>query len=77
VCLERIIHQFSSDRWSLRGNSSGQGKDVCVTIGPILAVAHLGNHALETGLAGVLEHLTAINVEALTELDIGFVDQLF
>ena len=40
------------------------------------AVAHLRHHALETELAGVREHLAAVDLEAFAELDVGAGDDL-
>jgi hypothetical protein len=41
-----------------------------------MTISDLQNHALEAGRAGVFEHLAAVDLEALAELDIGFVDGL-
>jgi hypothetical protein len=44
--------------------------------GRVFAVSHLGNDALKPGLAGVLLHLSAIDLEALAELNCGVGNQL-
>jgi hypothetical protein len=41
-----------------------------------MVVAHLGDLALQANRAGVLEHLAAIDLEALAELDVGACDDL-
>ena len=38
--------------------------------------AATGEHAHDHSLAGMLEHLAAVDLEALAELDVGLVDQL-
>src|SRR5437764_15438346 len=40
----------------------------------ISAIPHFGDDTFEPRLAGVLVHLAAINLKALTELDIGLSD---
>src|ERR1700733_13323013 len=42
----------------------------------IVAVPHLRDYALKSRLAGVLEHLAAVDVEALAELNVRPVDEL-
>ena len=42
----------------------------------VAAVAHLGDDALEPDLAGVGEHLAAVDLEAFAELDVGAGDDL-
>jgi hypothetical protein len=42
----------------------------------IIAVPNFRHDALKPGLTGVLEHLRAIDLKALAELNMGLVDQL-
>jgi len=42
----------------------------------VSAVPHLRNNSFEAGLAGMLEHLPAVDLEAFTKLDVGVSDQL-
>jgi hypothetical protein len=42
----------------------------------IAAVADLGDDAFKADLAGVREHLLAVDLEAFAELDVGAVDDL-
>lgn len=59
------------ERLALR---AGSLYPVIAAAGNIAAVTDLGNHALEPDLTGVSKYLSAIDFKAVTELDIGMLD---
>ena len=50
---------------------------VVASAGSVAAVTDLGDDAFQANRAGVRKHLTAVDLEALAELDVGLCDQLF
>src|ERR1700750_807953 len=67
-CRRTYCHRARSRRWSTSHALSTCLLDPVVgPAGRIPAVPHLGDDALKTGLAGMLVHLAAIDLEALTE----------
>jgi hypothetical protein len=77
--IDELLALKPADIEPVEGLALGAGllQPVIAAAGGVAAVADLGDHALQADRSGMLEHLAAVDLETLAELDGGLGDQFF